>query len=106
MKHANGDSSPSSACSGSPSSHQEATDPPPTKRSYFSHLSKLFEEKVKEGLKKASKQPPGGIQLEQYLENVHTYQRFSEVSLVLCFHLVIIIISYHQKLSPYYFHYL
>ena len=33
MKHANGDLSPSSACSGSPSSHQEAADPPLTKRS-------------------------------------------------------------------------
>ena len=47
--------------------------PPPTKRSRFSHLSKLLEKKVKEGLKQASKQPPGGLQLEQYLENVHTY---------------------------------
>ena len=73
MKEANGDSSASSACSGSPSSHQESEDAPPKKKSRFSHLSKVLEEKVKEGLKKASKQPPGGLQLEQYLENVHTF---------------------------------
>ena len=32
-----------------------------------------MEEKAKEGLKKTLKQPPGGLQLEQYLENVHAF---------------------------------
>ena len=71
IKNVNDESSSSSFCSGSPS--QEAEDPPPKKRSRISHLSKVLEQKVKEGLKRASKQPPGSVQLEQYLENVQAY---------------------------------
>ena len=50
-----GDSStgPSSSQSESPAQHVE--EPPPKKKSRFSHLSKLLEEKAKAGLHKASK---------------------------------------------------
>ena len=75
LKDSNGDSSGSSSVhSGSPASgHQESEDQPPKKRSRFSHLSKLLEQKAKEGLQRASKRPHGGLELEQYLENVHSY---------------------------------
>ena len=69
----NGDASCSSSVhSVSPSSHQESEDPPP-KKSRFSHLTRVLEEKVKEGLQRASKRPRGELELEQYLEKVHAY---------------------------------
>ena len=57
----------------SPSSQQELEEQPPKKKSQFSYLSKVLEEKVREGLQRASKRPHGGLELEQYLEKVHTY---------------------------------
>ena len=67
-KFINGDdSSASSACSGSPSGLKEAEDP------CTSHMSKVLEQKIEDSVKKAFKQPPSGLQLEQCLENVHLY---------------------------------
>ena len=73
LKDSNGSSSESSSVqSGSPSTrHHE--DPPPTKKYRFSHLSKVLEEKAKEGLHKVSKRPPGELEMESYVENIHAY---------------------------------
>ena len=69
-------SSDSSGCSslqsGSPAA-QQLQDPPPKKKSRFSHLSKVLEEKAKEGLHEASKRPRGEVEIENYLENIHSY---------------------------------
>ena len=75
LKLLNCDSSNSSSVhSASSSSCQELEEPPPKKKSWFSHLSKVLEEKVKESLQRASKRPHGGLdELEQYLEKVQTY---------------------------------
>ena len=73
LKILNGDASCSSSVhSVSPSSHQESEDPPP-KKSRFPHLTRVLEEKVKEGLQIASKRPHGELELEQFLEKVHAY---------------------------------
>ena len=69
-------SSDSSGCSsvqsGSPAA-QRPQDPPLKKKSRFSHLSKVLEEKAKESLHKASKRPRGEVEIENCLENVHSY---------------------------------
>ena len=64
---ANGESSASSSASvtGSPAQEEE----PPAKR--FCHLSRLLDEKLKEGAKKASKKPQWEQQLENYTKAVH-----------------------------------
>jgi len=39
----------------------------------FCHLSRLLQEKVKEGIEKVAQKPPGQQELDQYLLNVHQY---------------------------------
>ena len=72
LKESNGNN----GASGSPStptlSPEEAVEPP-MKR--FHHLSRLLEEKVKEGIQEVAKSPPGKQELENYLQN---FQPLSE----------------------------
>ena len=66
-------SSSSSAHSGSPAAHQEEPEgPPPKKRSRFSHLTKVLEQKLREGLEKAAKHSCGELEWEQYMQAVHS----------------------------------
>ena len=66
----NGESSASSATSPTDSpAHEESSGEPPMKK--FHHLSRLLEEKWREGVKKASKQPAWEQQLQNYLSLVH-----------------------------------
>jgi len=39
----------------------------------FCHLSRLLQEKVKEGIEKVAQKPPGQQELDQYLMIVHQY---------------------------------
>ena len=48
-------------------SPEETDEPPAVKR--FHHLSRLIEEKTKEGIEEVSKAPPGKRELEHYLQN-------------------------------------
>lgn len=70
LKESNGGtlSSSSSAHSASPAAYQEEPeDPPPKKRLRFSHLTKVLEQKLREGLEKAAKHPRGELEWEQYM---------------------------------------
>ena len=63
----NGSGSSASSTTASPS--HDDTDELPMKR--FCHLSQLLEEKWKEGVKKASKQPAWEDELEKYVKMIH-----------------------------------
>ena len=65
----NNGSSGSSGDGASPAHPAEELEEPRPKR--FCHLSRLLEEKVKEGIQKEAKAPPGQQQLEQYVQTVH-----------------------------------
>ena len=70
LKESNGGtlSSSSSAHSALPAAYQEEPeDPPPKKRLRFSHLTKVLEQKLREGLEKAAKHPCGELEWEQYM---------------------------------------
>ena len=61
----------SSVHSDSPAVHQEECENPlPKKRSRFSHLTKVLEAKVKEGLE--TKHPHGELELTKYMDVVHS----------------------------------
>jgi hypothetical protein len=71
LKDTSGSVTSNSASSAASPEHEvdEAEDPP---RKRFHHLSKVLEQKFKEGMKKAEKVPPGKEQLELYLQSVET----------------------------------
>ena len=55
---------------GSPLSADEDNGPPQAKR--FKHLGKVLEQRIKEGLNRASKVPPGKAEIERYFSSVVT----------------------------------
>ena len=63
-----GSNSPSSgAVTVTPVVSQDETEEPPVKR--FHHLSKLLQERAREGIEQVAKTPPGKQELEHYLQN-------------------------------------
>ena len=70
----NGSGSSASSTTASPS--QDDTDEPPMKK--FCHLSRLLEEKWKEGVKKASRQPAWEAEMERYMKAVHRVQQHDD----------------------------
>lgn len=71
LKDVSGSVTSSSVSSAASPEHEtdEAEEPP---KKQFHHLSKVLEQKLKEGMKKAEKAPPGKEQLELYLQNIQS----------------------------------
>lgn len=66
----NGGSSHSSDHSPRQELSHEGGEEPPSKR--FRHLNKVLEQRVKEGMKKKSVNPPGHAEIERYFDSVET----------------------------------
>ena len=70
LLHSLSENGDSSSTSPEPEASPNADEEPPAKR--FCHLSKVLEQKFKEGLKKAAKPAPGEQELERYLHATST----------------------------------
>ena len=62
----------------SSSVHPPNEDLQPPEKKCFCHLAKVFEEKLKEGAKKASKELPGRQEMQHYLLAMHTLPEDSD----------------------------
>ena len=69
LKANNGQSDSQSSTQSSPARLQEE-EGPVKKRQRFSYLSKVIEDKLRQGKEKAAKQPPGEQELERYMESM------------------------------------